>query len=193
MPNRGNPRVHFIAGQFAALARLGTLRHFDLQFFGIDQIIAGDAKASRSHLFDGAVFGIAIGFEGITRRILPSFAGIAFATETIHCYGECFVRFFGYRSVGHGTRFKASGNRFDGFNFVDRNGFVGTVEVQETAQGRQVFGLLIDEGSVFFVHVVVVGARGVLELVNRKRIKEVIFPALPPLKMSADVEGTAID
>ena len=84
---------------------------------------------------------------------------------------------------------KASGDCFDGFNFVDGNGFAGIVEVQETAQGRQIFGLLVDEGSVFFVHVVIVDARGVLEFVNRKGIKEVIFPTLPPLKMPAYVEG----
>ena len=103
------------------------------------------------------------------------------------------MRFFGYRSVRHGARLKAPGDCFNGFNFVDGNGFAGIVEVQETAQGRQVFGLLVDEDGVFFVHVVIVGARSMLKLVNRKRIKEVIFPTLPPLKMPAYIEGAAID
>ena len=56
----GNPRVNLAARQLAAFAGLGALRHLDLDFLGIDQVLAGHAKARRSHLFDGAVARIAV-------------------------------------------------------------------------------------------------------------------------------------
>ena len=39
--------VHFMAGELAAFAGFGALRHFDLQFVGVDQVIGGDAEAAR--------------------------------------------------------------------------------------------------------------------------------------------------
>ena len=46
----GNPGKDFSAGQLAAFARLGALGHLDLQFLGLDQILAGDAKPGRRPL-----------------------------------------------------------------------------------------------------------------------------------------------
>jgi hypothetical protein len=46
--------VHLVAGQLAALAGLGALRHLDLQLVGVDQVIGGDAEAAAGHLLDGA-------------------------------------------------------------------------------------------------------------------------------------------
>ena len=44
--------VDLVAGQLAALAGLGALRHLDLQLVGVDQVVAGDAEAARGHLLD---------------------------------------------------------------------------------------------------------------------------------------------
>ena len=38
--------VHLVAGQLAAFAGLGALRHLDLQLVGVDQVIGGDAEAA---------------------------------------------------------------------------------------------------------------------------------------------------
>ena len=42
----GNDRIDFVAGQLAAFARLGALRHLDLDVVGIHQIFGSDTKAS---------------------------------------------------------------------------------------------------------------------------------------------------
>ena len=53
--------VDLVAGQLAALAGLGALGNLDLQIVGIDEVIRGDAEASRSHLLDRAAAQIAVG------------------------------------------------------------------------------------------------------------------------------------
>ena len=42
----GDPRVNFAPGQLAALSRLGALRHLDLEFSCLRQIIACHAEAA---------------------------------------------------------------------------------------------------------------------------------------------------
>ena len=54
VPHARDRLVHFVAGQLAAFAGLGALRHLDLQLVGVDQVIGGHAKARRGHLLDGA-------------------------------------------------------------------------------------------------------------------------------------------
>ena len=51
----GDPGVNLLPGQLAAFAGLRALRHFDLQLPRLHEILAGDAKAARSDLFDAAV------------------------------------------------------------------------------------------------------------------------------------------
>ena len=60
VPHLGDPRIDLVAGQLTALARLGALRHLDLQVVGVDQVLAGDAEAARGHLLDGAAPRIAV-------------------------------------------------------------------------------------------------------------------------------------
>ena len=52
VPGLGDPRVDLVPGQLAALARLGALRHLDLQVVGVDQVLAGDAEPAAGHLLD---------------------------------------------------------------------------------------------------------------------------------------------
>jgi len=44
---------HLVARQLPALARLGSLRHLDLEVVGVRQVRAGDSEATRGHLLDG--------------------------------------------------------------------------------------------------------------------------------------------
>ena len=53
--------VDFVAGKLAAFAGLGALRHLDLQFVGIHEVVRGDAETRGSHLLDGAAPQIAVG------------------------------------------------------------------------------------------------------------------------------------
>ena len=61
----GDPRINFSSGQLAAFARLGALRHLDLQFPCLRQIIARHAEAARCHLLDRAVLRIAVGLRNV--------------------------------------------------------------------------------------------------------------------------------
>ena len=48
----GDGLVDLVAGQLPAFAGLGALRHLDLHHVGVDEILRGDAKASRGDLLD---------------------------------------------------------------------------------------------------------------------------------------------
>src|SRR5438046_765872 len=62
--------VHFVAGKLAALAGLRTLRDFDLQIVGVDQVIGCHTEASGCHLLDGAAAPVAVGVALETLFIL---------------------------------------------------------------------------------------------------------------------------
>ena len=49
----GDGLVDLVAGQLAAFAGLGALRHLDLHHVRVDEILGGDAEAARGHLLDG--------------------------------------------------------------------------------------------------------------------------------------------
>ena len=53
MAHLGDGLVDLVAGQLAAFAGLGALRHLDLHHVRVDEILGGDAEASRGHLLDG--------------------------------------------------------------------------------------------------------------------------------------------
>ena len=57
VPNLADVLIHLVAGQLAALAGLGALRHLDLQFVGVGQIFGGNAKTGAGHLLDRAAIG----------------------------------------------------------------------------------------------------------------------------------------
>ena len=44
VPNLGDELVHLVTGKLAAFARLGALRHLDLQIVGVDEVFGRDAK-----------------------------------------------------------------------------------------------------------------------------------------------------
>jgi hypothetical protein len=54
----------FRAGQLAALAGLGALRHLDLDFLRVDEVFAGHAEAARGDLLDGRVLRVAVRWSG---------------------------------------------------------------------------------------------------------------------------------
>ena len=61
IPKLGNPLIDFVPRQLSALSGLRTLRHFNLQFLGIHQIMCGDPKATRRHLLNIGITGITVG------------------------------------------------------------------------------------------------------------------------------------
>ena len=61
MAHLGDDRVDLVAGQLAAFAGLGALRHLDLHHVGIDEIFRGHAEAARGDLLDRRAHRIAVG------------------------------------------------------------------------------------------------------------------------------------
>ena len=56
----GDPRINFLAGQFAAFAGLRALRHLDLQFLRVDEVMARHAETSARDLLDRGIFRVAV-------------------------------------------------------------------------------------------------------------------------------------
>ena len=119
--NFRDPRINFAAGQLAAFAGLRALRHLDLQFLRVDEVLARDAEAAGSDLLDGAVPGIAVGIVHVARGIFAAFAGVALAANAVHRDGERFVRFLADGAVGHRAGFEPLDDRFNRFDFLNGN------------------------------------------------------------------------
>src|SRR5262245_6146345 len=132
MPYLSDPRIDLVPRQLPALARLGALRHLDLQFPGVDQIQAGDAEAAAGDLFDGAVLRVAVGFEDVACRVFAALAGVAFAADAIHGDRERLVRFLADRAVGHRARLEALHDDFDRLDFLNRDRLAARLEVHES-------------------------------------------------------------
>ena len=109
----------FARGKLAAFAGLGALRHFDFEFFGVDEVIRGDAEAAGGDLLDFVRGG---GLEAIGVGIFAAFAGVAAAADHIHRQGEGAMSFGAQRAERHGLRAEAAENRVGGFDFFDGNG-----------------------------------------------------------------------
>ena len=114
--------VHLVAGQLAAFAGLGALRHLDLQFVGVDQVVGGDAEAAAGHLLDGAAAQIAVGVALEARFVFAAFAGVGHAADAVHGDGERFVRFLADGAEAHGAGGEALDDFLGRLDFFDRNG-----------------------------------------------------------------------
>ena len=61
MAHLGDHRVDLVAGQLAAFAGLGALRHLDLHHVGVDEIFRRHAEPARRDLLDRRAHRIAVG------------------------------------------------------------------------------------------------------------------------------------
>ena len=106
MPNLGDDGIDLVAGQLAALAGLGTLRHLDLHLVGVDQIFRRDAEAAGCHLLDRGSQTVAIRQRLEAICFLAAFAGVRAAADAVH--GDCDrrVRLAADRTERHGARGK---------------------------------------------------------------------------------------
>ena len=74
VPQPGDLFGHLVAGQLAALARLGPLGHLDLQHLRLREVLHGHAEAGAGHLLDAAVGRVAVGQRPVTGRVFAPFA-----------------------------------------------------------------------------------------------------------------------
>ena len=97
----GDDLIHLVARQLAAFAGLCALRHLDLQFARVHEVVARDAEAARGHLFDRALFRIAVGKRNVALLILAAFAGVRCRAETVHGDRHGLVRLLADGAEGH--------------------------------------------------------------------------------------------
>ena len=169
----------FMSRQLTTFARLGALRHLDLNLFSRSQVFGGNTKTTGRNLFDFRAQRIAsqqrhvdfnqfftndgseciadldwntAQFVAITIFVFAAFARIRLAADTVHRNGQRGMRFGRDRTERHG----AGGKTFDDFlgrlNFIERDGF-GRVdfEFKQTAQSHMTLGLIINDLRIFFV------------------------------------------
>ena len=181
----GDPRVHLVSGQLSALTRLGALSHLDLQVVRVHEVLARHAETPGRHLLDGRTTRWVVQALGI----LATLAGVALSTDRVHGDGECFVRLGRDRSVTHRAGRESLHDVGDALDLFDRHRrATRAIEVEESAQRRQVFGLVVDERGVLLEDVVSLGARRVLQLEHRLGVEEVILALATPLVLATEFE-----
>src|SRR5205823_7827861 len=92
-----------VPGELAALTRLRTLRHLDLQLVGKDAVLRRNPEPSRSDLLDPRVSVDGLATSTISDRVLAALTGIALSAEPVHGDRDRFVRLRGNRAVRHGA------------------------------------------------------------------------------------------
>src|ERR1035441_10311405 len=188
----GDPGIDLLSGQLPAFAGLGALSHLDLEFFGIDQIEAGDAEPAGRDLLDGAVLRVAVRHRHVALRVFAAFTGVALAANAVHGDGERLVRFLTDGAVAHGARLEALQDALDRFHLFDGDG-LDLLEVQQAPQRAPVPVLLIDQRGVFLESLLAAGAHRRLQFVDGLRIKQVVLPVVAPLVLAAGVKQMAVD
>ncbi len=184
VPGPGDPRVDLVAGQLAALAGLGALRHLDLDVVGVDQVFAGDPEAAGGDLLDGGAARRVVQALGV----LAALTGVGLAAQPVHGDGEGLVRLLGDGAVRHGAGGEAPDDLRDGLDLVEGDRGPALLEVEQAAQRHEAFGLLVDPVRVLLEDVVPAVAGGVLEAEDRLRVEQVRFALAAPLVLAADLQ-----
>ncbi len=189
----GDVLVDLVAGQLAALAGLGALRHLDLDVVGVDQVFGGDAEPARGHLLDRRAHGIAVGQGLEAVGFLAALAGVRAAADAVHGDGQRGVRLAADRAEAHragGEALDDVGGRLD---LLERHRSFGEAQLHQAAQGQQPLVLLVDgvrEGGVVFGGV---AAHGVLQAGDRVRRPGMCLAAQAEGVVAADIQHVAID
>src|SRR5439155_26125942 len=157
-----DPRIDLGPGELAALAGLGPLGHLDLKIGAVDEILAGHAEAAGGHLLDGAPPPVAVGITRVARRVLAALAGVRPAADAVHRDRQGLVRLLADRAVGHGPGGEALQDRLDRLDLLERDGRRGRLELDETAQGRELLALIVTEPRVVLEERVTPASRRVL-------------------------------
>ena len=184
-PGLRDPRVDLVAGQLAALAGLGALRHLDLQVVGVDEVLAGDTEPAAGDLLHGrpplVVQPLAV---------LAALAGVGLAAEPVHGDGQRLVRLLRDRAVGHRPGGEPRDDALDRLHLLDRHRCpLAVLETEQPAQGHQPLGLRVDGLGVLLEDVVPSSPGRVLQAEHGLRVEQVQLALATPLVLPADLEG----
>ena len=97
----------------------------------------------------------------------------------------CFLR---NGAIAHRAGLEPLHDAVHRFHLVEGKGRFQELEIQQPAQGAEILRLIIDQVGVFAVDLFAAETAGRLELVNRLRIEQVMFPGIAPLVLAAGVE-----
>ena len=111
-----------MSGQLAAFARLGALRDFDLQFVGVDQVIASvTPNRAEATCLIALRCESPFGSRHEARFVFPALAGVGLAADAVHGDRQRLVRFCADRTERH----RAGGEALHDFarrlDFFERN------------------------------------------------------------------------
>src|SRR6185295_17677029 len=120
VPNARDVVVDLLAGQLAALAGLGSLRHLDLQLVRVRDIPDRDAEAAGRNLLDGGTARIAVRQRHEPRRVLAAFARVALAADAVHRDRERLVRLGRQGAEAHRAGAEPLDDLAGGLDVVDR-------------------------------------------------------------------------
>ncbi|MBS1153851.1 MAG: hypothetical protein H6Q89_5549, partial [Myxococcaceae bacterium] len=179
------PIVDLVAGQLAAFARLGALGDLDLQLVGVDEVLGGDAEPGARHLLDRAAAQIAVLFAHVAAGLFSPFAAVRLAAEAVHRDRERLVGLGADRAEGHRPGDEPADELGGGLDLLEGNRGPLAVELEQRAQGAQPLGLVVGDLLVVGVRLRVVGAGGVLQLRDRRRVPLVDLAAAAPLVAAA--------
>ena len=191
VPGPRHPRVDLVRGQLAALARLGALRHLDLQVVGVDEVLARHPEPTARDLLDRRALRVAVGQRLVAVGVLPALTGVGLAAEPVHRDRQRLVRLLADRAVRHRAGREPTHDGLDRLDLVDRDRRTAfAVEAEEPPQGHEALGLLVDARRVGLEDVVALGPRGVLEPEDRLRVEQVRLTLATPLVLPTDGEPT---
>ena len=187
VPHPANVFIHLVPGQLAALARLGTLGHFDLKIGGVHQVVGRNAKPTGSHLLDGAGTIIAIFVRRVAVEVLSTFAGVAARAQLVHGDRHGFVRFPTDGTQRNGAGGKPLHNVNRGFHLIQVDG-LKVLEFEQAPQSSHAPALVVDLLGELAIGPQIVGAGGILQLGNGFGIPLVMLAVSPPLVLAAHVQ-----
>ena len=128
VPQPPDVLINFVTRKLPALAGLRALRHLDLQFIGVGQIIDRHAKPAGRDLLDRrppqlrrSIRPMLAGNGLEAPRILAALAGVRFSAEIIHRHRQRFMGFGRNRSKRHCPRAKPLHDFLCRLNFLQRH------------------------------------------------------------------------
>lgn len=183
----GDPRVDLVRRELATLARLGALRHLDLDVGAVGQVVAGHTEAAGGNLLDRRALPVAVRLVLETGRVLAALAGVGLRTQAVHRNRQNLMGLGRDGAVGHRAGGEALHNLAGKLDLVDRDrGAIGD-ELHHASQGGQALGLLVDGAGVVLEDRVLSGLGRVLELEHGLRVKQVVLALAAPLILAADL------
>ena len=197
MPHPGDGGVDLVAGQLAAFAGLGALRHLDLHHVGVDEIFRRDAEAARGDLLDRRAHGIAVRQRLEAIALLAAFAGVGLAADPVHRDRQRGMRLARDRAERHRAGGEALDDVLGRLDLVERDRLallvLGGLDLEQAAQRQQPLGLLVEDLRERLVALQRIAAHGMLQRRDRFGGPGVILAAGAVGIFAADIERVLVD